>query len=125
MKRPPPAIRDCLRREKPAIRRRLLAVRRLVLERVPDAEERLSYGMPAVFHAGRVVVYYAAFKAHIGLFPPVTDATLQVRLAAHAGPKGNLRFPHDRPLPLGLIAAVVRSRLRTLRARRTPAPRRR
>ncbi len=85
----------------------------------------MSYRMPAVFHAGRVVVYYAAFKSHIGLFPPVADAALQSRLAAYAGPKGNLRFPHDRPLPWSTIAAVVRARLRAADQPRQRRPRKR
>lgn len=88
----------------------LAQVRQVVLQAVPQGEERISYGMPAMFHHG-VVVYYAAFKKHIGLYPPVQDPALQEKVARFAGPKGNLQFPLSEPLPLDLIAEVVRSRL--------------
>lgn len=92
------------------IRKRLNAIRQLVRELVPQGEERISYKMPAVFCEG-VVVYYAAFKKHIGLFPPVVDASLLKKVAPYAGPKGNLQFPHEEELPLKLVAAVVTARL--------------
>lgn len=94
----------------PEIRERLAAVRAAVLAEVADGEERISYRMPAVFRT-RVVVYYAAFKRHIGLYPPVSDPVVRRKVAKYAGPKGNLQFPHDEPLPLDLIAMVVRARL--------------
>ena len=95
----------------PAETRALLeAVRSTVLAAVPQGEERISYGMPAVFCSG-VVVYYAAFKQHIGLYPPVADPVVRARVARYAGPKGNLQFPYVEPLPLALIEQVVRSRL--------------
>jgi uncharacterized protein YdhG (YjbR/CyaY superfamily) len=88
----------------------LRAVRATVRRTAPQAEERISYRMPALFQAG-VVVYFGGFKRHLGLFPPVRDAALRERLARYAGPNGNLRFPYDQPVPHDLIAAVVRSRL--------------
>lgn len=92
------------------MRRRLEQVRDVVRQAVPGGEERISYGMPAMFHHG-VVVYYAAFKKHIGLFPPVWDPAVRARAARFAGPKGNLQFPNAEPLPLDVIDAVARSRL--------------
>ncbi|MCK7495230.1 MAG: DUF1801 domain-containing protein [Comamonadaceae bacterium] len=89
----------------------LQAVRATVRAAAPDAEERISYRMPAVFQHG-VVVYFAAFKRHIGLFPPVEDPAVRARVAPYAGPKGNLQFPYDRPVPHRLIAAVVKARLK-------------
>lgn len=94
----------------PEIQARLEAVRTLLRQLVPDGEERISYGMPALFR-GRVVVYYAAFKRHLGLYPPVRDAAVAARVARYAGPKGNLQFPHDEALPLALIAEVAHARL--------------
>jgi uncharacterized protein YdhG (YjbR/CyaY superfamily) len=91
-------------------RKRLNSIRQLLRELVPQGEERISYKMPAVFYQG-VVVYYAAFKKHIGLFPPVADESLLKKVAPYAGPKGNLQFPHDEELPLKLIGAVVKARL--------------
>ena len=94
------------------IRVRLKAVRAAVLTAVPDGEERISYRMPAIFQNG-VVAYYAAFKEHIGLYPPVATAALRKKAEKYAGPKGNLQFPHDKPLPLELIAQVAQARLKS------------
>lgn len=94
----------------PRIRAVLRSVRATVRKAAPQAEERISYRMPALFQNG-AVVYYGAFKKHLGLFPPVEAPSLLRRVARYAGPKGNLQFPYDQPLPLGLIAAVVKARL--------------
>jgi uncharacterized protein YdhG (YjbR/CyaY superfamily) len=97
----------------------LRAVRATVRAAAPDAEERISYRMPAVFQHG-VVVYFAAFKRHIGLFPPVEDPAVRARVARYAGPKGNLQFPYDQPVPHQLIAAVVEAWLLANLARSAP-----
>lgn len=91
----------------PEIRPRLVAVRERVESLLPDAERCIRYDMPA-FKAGRVFFYFAAFKKHIGIYPPVTqDAELIQALEPFRGPKGNLSFAHRHPLPLDLIARVA------------------
>lgn len=95
----------------------LKAVRNTVRNAAPAAEERISYRMPAFFLDG-ALVYFAAFKAHIGLYPPVTDASLLPLLARYAGPKGNLRFPLSEPVPHALITRIVEARVRQNRARK-------
>jgi uncharacterized protein YdhG (YjbR/CyaY superfamily) len=94
----------------PLARDRLLELRATIRRAAPEAEERISYRMPAAFQNG-VLVYYAAFKKHIGLYPPVPDAALAKQLQRYAGPKGNLQFPLSEPLPLDLIEQVVKARL--------------
>ncbi len=107
------------------VRKLLMAVRAEVLAAVPGGEERISYAMPAVFASG-VVVYYAAFKHHIGLYPPVSDPVVRRKVAPYAGPKGNLQFPYGEPLPLELIGEVARSRLEANRKKAAAAgPRKR
>ena len=100
----------------PEARPLLDQVRGIVRRVVPQGEERISYGMPAMFLDG-VVVYYAAFRRHIGMYPPVRDEALRRRLARYAGPKGNLQFALAEPLPLELVEAVVRALLAENRAR--------
>ena len=100
----------------PDIQAVLQAVRATVRQAAPLAEERLSYRMPALFQQG-ALVYYGAFKRHLGLFPPVADEALRAQLARYAGPKGNLQFPYSQPLPLDLIAAVVKARVQANAAR--------
>jgi uncharacterized protein YdhG (YjbR/CyaY superfamily) len=57
------------------------------------------------------LVYFAAFKNHIGFYPPVSgDARLEKALSPYAGEKGNLRFPLDQPIPYGLIKRIVKVR---------------
>jgi uncharacterized protein YdhG (YjbR/CyaY superfamily) len=89
----------------------LQQVRQAIRTAAPDAEEVISYRMPAFRQAG-IVVYFAAFKRHIGLYPPVRgDAELERAVAPYAGEKGNLRFPLDRPIPCELITRVAALRL--------------
>jgi uncharacterized protein YdhG (YjbR/CyaY superfamily) len=114
----------------PAVQALLREVRRVVRAAAPEAEECLSYRIPAYKQAG-VVVYFAAFKEHIGLYPPIRgDAALAKAVSPYTGPKGNLQFPYDQPLPLDLIDRVTRARLqqnlakasaKKVGARKTPA----
>ena len=93
---------------------------RLILERIrstirraaPGAQETISYQIPA-FRQNGILVYFAAFKKHIGFYPPVRgDAALEKAVGRYAGEKGNLRFPLDEPIPYALIARIVRLRAR-------------
>lgn len=86
----------------------LKRVRRTIRAAAPKATEVISYRMPAYRQHG-MLVYFAGFKNHIGLYPPVRgSAALSRAVAKYAGPKGNLRFPCDETLPLALIARIVR-----------------
>ena len=106
----PASIDKYIAAHPPAVRAILRKIRRTVRDAVPDAEETISYRMPA-FKLDGVLLYFAAFKNHIGLFPPVRgDATLQRAVKRYAGPKGNLRFPLDEPIPYGLIKRIVKVR---------------
>ena len=83
-------------------------LRTTVRSLLPDARETISYGIPTYKRNG-AVVYFAAFKAHIGFYPPVRgDAALEKAVARYANDKGNLRFPLDEPLPMALIERIVR-----------------
>ena len=89
----------------------LQRIRAIVHNVAPQARETISYGMPA-FRLHGILLYFAAFKRHIGLYPPVSgDAALERAVARYAGPKGNLRFPLDEPIPFELIERIARHRL--------------
>jgi len=95
----------------------LQRIRRIVQDAAPEAVEVISYRMPA-FKLNGIIIYFAAFKNHIGIFPPITgDPKLVKALAKYAGPKGNLRFPLDAPIPYGLIKRVILHRVKQLRAK--------
>jgi uncharacterized protein YdhG (YjbR/CyaY superfamily) len=93
----------------------LEAIRTTVRKAAPAAEERISYRMPAYFLGGGVLVYFAAFKNHIGLYPPVRDESLKPLVLRYAGPKGNLRFPLSQPIPHALITKIVKARVKEQR----------
>jgi uncharacterized protein YdhG (YjbR/CyaY superfamily) len=96
----------------PRVQAILRNIRARIKKAAPDAEERISYRMPS-FTLHGALVYFAAFKNHIGLYPPVTgDAALQRAVSVYAGEKGNLRFPLDHPIPYGLIERVVKLRVK-------------
>jgi uncharacterized protein YdhG (YjbR/CyaY superfamily) len=91
----------------PAARALLERIQAEVAHRVPGASRCIGYNMPA-FRQRRIFFYFAAFKKHIGIYPPVTnDAALMAETAPFRGPKGNLAFPYSQELPLGLIGRVA------------------
>jgi len=91
----------------PDIRPILFAIQTQVETLLPNASRCISYNMPA-FKAKRIFFYFAAFKQHIGIYPPVKeDAALIEELAPYRGVKGNLSFPLNQPLPLDLIGRVA------------------
>ncbi len=90
-----------------AVQGALQEIRRTVQGAVPGAVETVAYKMPA-FRQQRVFFYYAAFKKHLGVYPPVSDDAALVReLAPYRGEKGNLSFPLDQPIPYELITRVA------------------
>ena len=104
------------------IRAILRRVRQTVRKAAPAAREVISYSMPALRQNG-ILVYFAAFKHHIGFFPPIKgDAQLERAAARYAGPKGNLRFPYDEPIPYELIAALTKLRAQQDAARAAARP---
>lgn len=109
----------------PEVQAILQRVRHVVRKVAPEAEEVISYRMPALKQDG-VLVYFAAFRNHIGLYPPITgDTDIERAIAPYAGEKGNLRFPLDQPIPYDLIARITALRLKQniakAAARRTKA----
>ena len=88
----------------------LQRVREAVRAGAPAAIEVISYRMPALKQNG-VLVYFAAFKGHIGLYPPIKgDPRLEAQARPYAGEKGNLRFPYSEPIPYALITRLARLR---------------
>ena len=87
-------------------------VRATIRHAAPDAKEVISYQMPA-FRLHGILVYFAAWQKHIGLYPPIFgDKALEKAGARYAGPKGNLQFPLDEPIPYGLIERIVMLRVK-------------
>lgn len=86
-------------------------LRKTIKQAAPGAKEVVSYNVPAFqFHG--MLVYYAAFKGHIGFYPtPSGIAAFKKELAAYKGAKATIQFPLDRPLPLELVSRMVKFRV--------------
>ena len=94
------------------VRGKLREMRAAIRKAVPQAEETISSGMPYYAYNGRLA-YFAAFKKHIGFYPPVRgNAKLARSIAPNAGAKGNLQFPLQQPIPYDLIERVVKLRVK-------------
>jgi len=91
-----------------SIRQRLEKVRLAIRRAAPKAQEKISYRMPAFFQQG-MLIYFAAFKNHIGLYP--RGGEFRRELSKYAGGKGTIQIPHDEPLPLELIGKIVEFRV--------------
>jgi uncharacterized protein YdhG (YjbR/CyaY superfamily) len=105
----------------PDVQAILQKIRLTIRKAAPGAEEIISYKIPA-FRRNGILVYFAAFKKHIGLYPPVRgDAKLVKAASPYAGEKGNLQLPLNHPIPYGLIDKIVRFRVKqdSLKATRT------
>ncbi len=91
----------------PEIQKGLKELRALIKVEVPEAKEKISYGMPA-YHLNGALVYFAAFKNHYGLYPtPSGIKPLENELVPYIYGKSTLRFPMDKPLPWELIRKVI------------------
>ena len=94
------------------VRAILEKVRETIRRAAPEAKETISYLMPA-FRQHGILVYFAAWEKHIGMYPPISgNKTLEKAIARYAGPKGNLQFPLDEPIPYHLIERIVKLRVK-------------
>jgi len=93
------------------IRDILELMRTTIKQETPNAQEVISYNMPA-FKANGVLVYYAAHQGHIGFYP--TSSPIEVfksELSAYKFSKGAIQFPIDKPMPVDLIRRMVKFRV--------------
>jgi uncharacterized protein YdhG (YjbR/CyaY superfamily) len=97
-------------------RRTLLALRKSILEVVPDAAQGISYGMPSFKVQGKAVAGFAAFKNHLSYLPHSGSvlATIADDVVPYEKSKGALRFAVDKPLPKRLVKKLVVTRMREL-----------
>jgi uncharacterized protein YdhG (YjbR/CyaY superfamily) len=86
-------------------------IRMTIRKTAPGAQETIKYQMPTFLLEGNLV-YFAAFKRHIGFYPPVKGLVkLKDELSVYEGPKGSLLFPLDKPIPYDLISEIVKFRV--------------
>ncbi len=88
-------------------------IRMTIRKAAPDAKEAISYKIPTFTLKGRYLVYFAAYKNHIGLYPaPRGIEKFKEELSAYEGGKGTVRFPLDKPIPFDLISRIVKFRVK-------------
>ncbi|GAA0878649.1 DUF1801 domain-containing protein [Algoriphagus jejuensis] len=99
------------------VRQRLELIRELLQREIPEATEVVSYSMPAL-KTTEVLVYYAVAKKHIGFYPTNSGVSeFKKELESYQTSKGAIQFPHDKPLPLGLIAEIAKFRFLEVQAK--------
>ncbi|HKF15926.1 MAG TPA: DUF1801 domain-containing protein [Candidatus Dormibacteraeota bacterium] len=102
-----------------AKRTTLEQLRTTILSIVPEAEQCISYQVPAFRLEGKVIAGFAAFKTHLSYLPFSGSVLSQLRgdLAGYSGTKSALHFPVDKPLPKALVKKLIHVRLREVRER--------
>lgn len=87
-------------------------VRATIKQAAPEAQESISYGMPAYKTNGKSLVYFAAFKNHIGFYAtPTGHSEFAEELSKYKQGKGSVQFPLNKPIPLELISRIVKFRV--------------
>jgi uncharacterized protein YdhG (YjbR/CyaY superfamily) len=90
----------------------LQKMRDTIQEAAPGAFEYISYAMPSFKYNGKILVYFAAHKSHIGFYAtPTANLAFKKELEGYKSSKGAIQFPFDRPLPLDLIRRMVQYKL--------------
>lgn len=96
----------------PKTKKFLKDIRATIKQAAPQAEEAISYNMPA-FKLHGMLVWYAGYKEHIGLYPKTTVIrAFKKDLEEYKQSKGTIQFPLDQPLPLDLITRIVKYRIK-------------
>jgi uncharacterized protein YdhG (YjbR/CyaY superfamily) len=116
----PKAVDEYIARVPPKFRTALQRLRKTIKAAAPDAEEVISYQMPA-FRQNGMLVYYAAFSDHCSLF--VASDKIRRQFAEELKPfragKGTLQFTPETPIPAGLVTRIVKARMAENAARRS------
>jgi uncharacterized protein YdhG (YjbR/CyaY superfamily) len=109
---PPVDIDEYIKRSPKDIQKTLQNIRTTIRKAAPNAEEVISYQMPA-FKLGRIVVYFAAFSDHISFFPTSSGVTkFKKELVNYETSKGTIKFPLGKPIPYGLISKITKFRVK-------------
>ncbi len=107
-----PSIDAYIAAQPEAVQPVLERLRAIICKALPDAEEAISYGIPAFKLAGRPVIYFAGWKAHVSLYPAVGRVATELadEIAPYKVSKGTLRFDLGKPIPARLVTRIVKIR---------------
>jgi uncharacterized protein YdhG (YjbR/CyaY superfamily) len=95
------------------VQQRLHQLRQAIREAAPQAQETISYSMPAFRLDGGILVWFAAHAHHIGFYPGASGiAAFKKELAPYKYAKGSMQFPVNEPLPIELVSRIVQFRVK-------------
>jgi len=109
----PKTVQDYISGFSPPVRARLRKIRATIRRTAPRATEMISYGIPA-FTLNGPLIYFAGFKAHIGLYPITATLRRQFKkeLSGYLSGKATAKFPLSKPIPYPSIAQIVKFRVK-------------
>jgi uncharacterized protein YdhG (YjbR/CyaY superfamily) len=97
----------------PEVQALLQEIRQVIHETIAGLGETISYGMPTFTLNGKYLIYFGAYKKHIGLYPaPIGVEEFQEAVSQYGAGKGTLKFPLDQPIPFDLVRSIVQFRAR-------------
>lgn len=104
----PQNIDEYIAAQEERVQPKLIEIRKILQEALPEAEERISWSMPT-YWKGRNIIHFAASKKHLGIYPggEATEAFAD-ELSDYSVSKGTIRLPYDQPLPVELIKRIAR-----------------
>ncbi len=104
----PKTIDEYIERFPSEVQDMLVQLRAAIRQAAPEAEDVISYQMPAFKYHG-IIVYFAAYKKHIGFYPTSSGISqFKQELTGYKSAKGSVQFPLDKPLPLDIISNIIR-----------------
>ena len=114
-KRSPKNVDEYLAPFPPEAQEIMQRIRETIHRAVPQAEEKIGYGIPCFHLHGRAVIYFAGYRRHIGIYPaPRGTAAFRKELAAYEGGKGTAQLPLEKRIPYGLVTRIVKYRLKEM-----------
>jgi uncharacterized protein YdhG (YjbR/CyaY superfamily) len=100
------------------IKVKLQKLREIIKQAAPEAEEVISYNMPAFKQKG-ILAYFAAYAGHIGFYPTSSGiAAFKDELKKYETSKGTIRFPHDKDIPGKLVTKIVKFKVKEILAKK-------
>jgi uncharacterized protein YdhG (YjbR/CyaY superfamily) len=111
-------IDDFLQNAEPSIRRQLERIRKISKQIVPEAEDCISYGMPALKYKGKQFIGFSPHKNHIGIYPhgkeEIEIFKNQLVELGYGFSSGTIRIPFDKPIPENLLTEIIKHRIKRI-----------
>lgn len=105
-------ISEYIKGQSGEVTKRLKTINELITKLAPKAVSTISYGMPAYKLNGKVLIYFAAFKNHVSIYPfPSTLEVFKKQTSNYKTSKGTIQFQNNEKLPIGLIIKIIRFRI--------------